>query len=84
MAQLQVTPLGGLEIAGIGFASGVSAGTLASLAGCQFDTVVPCCAAIGVIALPILWFGAGVKLARLIRRPEATRTVTSTNGLIAS
>ncbi len=74
--------LGVLEVAGMGFASGVLSGAAASLAGCNFDTVVPCCAAVGLVALPALWFGAGVRLSRVLRRPPS-RVVTSTNGLVA-
>ena len=83
MTQKSVFTLGVLEIAGIGLASGVSGGAIASLAGYKFDTVVPCCAAIGVFVLPVLWFGAGMMLARVIRRPRTTRAVTSTTGLVA-
>ena len=52
MTQTKAFTLGVLELAGIGFASGVSSGVAASLAGCGFDTVVPCCAAVGLVALP--------------------------------
>ena len=83
MAQTKVFKLGVLELAGIGFASGVLSGAACSLAGYNFDIVVPYCAASGVVALPVLWFGAGVKLSRVIRRPRRPRVVPSTNGLIA-
>ena len=83
MAETKVFKLGVLELAGVGFASGVLTGAAASLAGCNFDTVVPYGAAVGVVALPVLWFGAGARLARVIRRPRSTRAVASTNGLTA-
>lgn len=83
MAQRSIYTLGVLEIAGIGFASGVLGGAAASLAGFHFDTVVPYCAAFGVFALPVLWFGAGVKFVRLVRRPHRPRAVASRTGLIA-
>ncbi len=83
MAQNKVFTLGVLELAGIGLASGVCSGAAASLAGCNFDTVVPCCAAAGLVGLPVLWLSAGVTLSRVLRRTRSTRVVTSANGLTA-
>ena len=83
MAQTKVFTLGVLELAGIGFASGVSSGAAASLAGCNFDTVVPCCAAAGLIGLPLLWLSAGVTWSRRLRRTRRTHVITVPNRLVA-
>ena len=75
--------MGFLEIGGIGFVAGVLSGAGAALAGNAFETVLPYCAAIGTVGVPVLWFGAGVRLSRLLRRPRTTRVVPAAGGLIA-
>ena len=83
MLQQSSTHVGALDVTGIGFASGVLCGTVASLAGYAGDTMVPACAAIAAVAAPALWFSAGVRLLRAIRRPRRLPVPAATNRLVA-
>ena len=84
MAQQRTPRLGLLELVGIGFATGVSAGTVASYALGGPNLSAPCTGALGAALLPVLWLGVASPVLRAFWARARRRVPVTQGGHVAA
>lgn len=83
MAQNWTPRLGMLELVGIGFAGGVSAGAAYGAVLGASDMAAPLGGGLGVVLVPALWIGVAKPCWRMARRLTARAPATRVTGVVA-